>query len=88
MIHHSVFLRDLMVQGRIVPSRSIDRQVAFHDSCYLGRYNDLYDAPRQALRSIPGITVNEPEKTRERGFCCGAGGGGMWLEIPGKRIIV
>jgi len=86
VIHHSVFLRDLMAQGRIVPSRSIDRQVAFHDSCYLGRYNDLYDAPRQALRSIPGITVNEPEKTRERGFCCGAGGGGMWLEIPGKRI--
>ena len=84
--HHAVFLRDLISQGRIVPSKPINRLVAFHDSCYLGRHNDLYDAPRSALLSIPGITVNEPLKSREKGFCCGAGGGGMWLEVPGKRI--
>ncbi len=86
VVHHSVLLRDLIAREKIVPSRSTNRLVAFHDACYLGRYNDLYDAPRQVLRSVPGITINEPEKTRERGFCCGAGGGGMWLEVPGKRI--
>jgi Fe-S oxidoreductase/nitrate reductase gamma subunit len=86
VLHHSVFLRDLIARGRIVPSRPINRLVAFHDSCYLGRHNDLYDAPRSALQAVPGITVNEPLQSRERGFCCGAGGGGMWLEVPGKRI--
>jgi len=86
VIHHSVLLQDLIAQGKIVPSKSTNRLVAFHDSCYLGRHNDLYDAPREALQAVPGITVNEPEKSRERGFCCGAGGGGMWLEVPGKRI--
>jgi Fe-S oxidoreductase/nitrate reductase gamma subunit len=86
VIHHSVLLRNLIETGKIKPSKPINRLVAFHDSCYLGRHNDIYDAPRETLRSIPGITVNEPEKSREKGFCCGAGGGGMWLEIPGKRI--
>ncbi|MDX1814967.1 MAG: heterodisulfide reductase-related iron-sulfur binding cluster [Thermodesulfobacteriota bacterium] len=86
VIHHSVLLRNLIEEGKITPTKPINRLVAFHDSCYLGRHNDIYDAPREALQSIPGITVNEPEKSRERGFCCGAGGGGMWLEIPGKRI--
>lgn len=86
VIHHSVLLRDLIEAGKITPSKPINRQVAFHDACYLGRHNDIYDAPREMLQSIPGITINEPEKSRERGFCCGAGGGGMWLEIPGKRI--
>jgi Fe-S oxidoreductase/nitrate reductase gamma subunit len=86
VIHHSVLLRNLIEEGKITPAKPINRLVAFHDSCYLGRHNDIYDAPREALQSIPGITVNEPEKSRERGFCCGAGGGGMWLELPGKRI--
>ena len=86
VIHHSVLLHDLIGTGKITPSKPVNRLVAFHDSCYLGRHNDIYDAPRETLLSLPGITVNEPEKSREKGFCCGAGGGGMWLEIPGKRI--
>jgi Fe-S oxidoreductase/nitrate reductase gamma subunit len=86
VIHHSVLLRDLMARGRLAPSKPVNRLVAFHDSCYLGRHNDFYDAPREALGAVPGITINEMEKNRERGFCCGAGGGGMWLELPGKRI--
>lgn len=86
VIHHSVLIRDLVAQGRLSPVKPINRLAAFHDSCYLGRHNDLYDAPREAVLSVPGITLNEPDKTRENGFCCGAGGGGMWLELPGKRI--
>jgi Fe-S oxidoreductase/nitrate reductase gamma subunit len=85
-VHHTVLLRDLIAEGRLSPAKPVNRLVAFHDSCYLGRHNDLYDAPREALASVPGITINEMAKNRERGFCCGAGGGGMWLELPGKRI--
>ncbi len=85
-IHHSVLLRELVAQGKLVPSRPVERLVAYHDSCYLGRHNDLYDAPREVLRAVPGIVLQEPDRTREKAFCCGAGGGGMWLEIPGKRI--
>lgn len=86
VVHHSVLLRDLIAGGKLSPSKAVNRLVAFHDSCYLGRHNDLYDAPREALGAVPGITINEMEKNRERGFCCGGGGGGMWLELPGKRI--
>ncbi len=86
VVHHSVLIRELVAQGKLVPKKPINRLVAFHDSCYLGRHNDIYDAPREILAAVPGLTVNEPEKRRETGFCCGAGGGGMWLELPGKRI--
>ena len=86
VVHHSVLLRDLVAQGKLVPKKPINRLVALHDSCYLGRHNDIYEAPREVLAAVPGLTVNEPPKSRETGFCCGAGGGGMWLELPGKRI--
>jgi len=88
VIHHSTFLADLVAQGRLKPSRRVDKKVVYHDSCYLGRYNEVYDAPRDALRSIPGLTVLEPKATRDRGMCCGAGGAQMFKEEePGKERV-
>ncbi|MCC7293153.1 MAG: (Fe-S)-binding protein [Phycisphaerales bacterium] len=80
VVHHTSFLADLVRQRKLTPIQRLDRKVAYHDSCYLGRYNDEYDAPREVLRSIPGLTVLEPEATRDRGMCCGAGGAQMFKE--------
>jgi Fe-S oxidoreductase/nitrate reductase gamma subunit len=84
--HHSRFLSELLKAGRLATSRPLDGPVAFHDSCYLGRYNGIYDPPRELLSAISGLDVVEAENRRARSFCCGAGGGAMWLELPGQRI--
>jgi Fe-S oxidoreductase len=80
VVHHTDFLLDLVRRGKLEPQKEVSATVAYHDSCYLGRYNDIYDSPREILRSIPGVTVVEPEDTRDRGMCCGAGGAQMFKE--------
>jgi len=92
VVHHSDYLARLLAEGR-VPLDSEDGRklvVSYHDSCYLGRYNDVYDSPREAIRrSLPVVTIAEPVRTRDRGLCCGAGGGRMFMEErTGKRINV
>ncbi|MCA9250247.1 MAG: (Fe-S)-binding protein [Phycisphaerales bacterium] len=80
VVHHTDLLAKLIREGRLKPTQAIDSNVVYHDSCYLGRYNEIYDAPREVLRSIPGLNVLEAKDTRDRGMCCGAGGAQFFKE--------
>ncbi len=87
--HHTELLDQLVKEGKLTPQHRVEETITFHDSCYLGRYNEVYDAPREILKSIPGVSLVEMERNREDAMCCGAGGGLMWMEEHvGNRINV
>jgi Fe-S oxidoreductase len=89
VIHHTEFIAELIREGKLKPVRTVDKKVTYHDPCYLGRYNDVYQAPRTILSSIPGLNFIELERSRRESFCCGGGGGHMWLEENvGTRINI
>ncbi len=87
VLHYTQFLKDLISQGKLKLTKPIDKVITYHDSCYLGRGNELYDVPRSIIQSIPGLKMVEMERNRGTSFCCGAGGGRMWMEEKiGTRI--
>jgi Fe-S oxidoreductase len=87
--HHTEIMYKLLQEGRIKPTKEVPEAIAYHDSCYIGRYNKIYDIPRDILKAIPGVNLLEMERSREDAMCCGAGGGLMWMEEKqGKRVNV
>jgi Fe-S oxidoreductase/nitrate reductase gamma subunit len=87
VIHHTEFINDMIRSGKLNMKGAKDLgNLVFHDSCYLGRYNGIYEAPRNVIASVTGNVPIEMERRIDRSFCCGAGGGRMWMEESGKRI--
>jgi len=84
--HHSQLLASLIENGKLTFSREINKKVIYHDPCFLGKQNGVYDEPRKVIESIPGVKLVEFDRSRERSLCCEGGGGRMWIDIPGERL--
>ena len=87
VMHHTQLLERLLAEGKLRPQNPVEQNITYHDPCYLGRHNEVYDEPRGVLGSVPGVSVTEMHRHRRTGFCCGAGGARMWMEEKiGTRI--
>ena len=89
MLHHSQYIGKMISEGKLKPTKDLNETITFHDSCYLGRWNNVYEQPRAVLTSIPKVNLVEMRQNHDQGMCCGAGGGRMWMEEHiGSRINV
>jgi Fe-S oxidoreductase len=87
VIHYTQYLAQLIKEGRLKLSKELNKKVTYHDPCYLGRHNSIYEEPREILRSIPGLELVEIADSRQKSLCCGGGGGRIWLETKkGERL--
>jgi Fe-S oxidoreductase len=87
VIHHSQLIDELIKEGKVRVNKVAEKKMAYHDSCYLGRYNDIYEQPRDVVKHVSQSSPVEMERSRASGFCCGGGGGRFWMEEKvGKRI--
>ena len=80
VVHTSQYFPQLINEGRLKPTKEYKKQVTYHDPCYLGRHNQIYDEPREALKSIPGLELSEMSESRQNSLCCGMGGSRIWME--------
>jgi Fe-S oxidoreductase len=89
VFHHSQFIAKLISEGRVKPTKPVEETITFHDSCYLGRWNNIYEQPRAVLNALPAARTVEMKANHDQSMCCGAGGGRMWMEEKiGKRVNV
>jgi Fe-S oxidoreductase len=91
VIHHTEFIDQLINEGKIQVSEETKKSlnVVYHDSCYIGRLNDIYEEPRNVLKGVKGLNVIDPARSKDKGFCCGAGGAQMFMEeTEGKRVNI
>ena len=84
--HYTQYLSNLIDAGKLKFSRRIEKKITYHDPCFLGKQNNIYDEPRRVLEEIPGVRLVEMDRSRQKSLCCEGGGGRMWIDIPGQRL--
>ena len=87
VVHHTELLDELIKAGKLKPKKEINKELTYHDPCYIGRHDNNYKAPRDIIKSIPGMSLKEMDKSKDKARCCGMGGGNMWYEVDeGKHL--
>jgi Fe-S oxidoreductase len=82
VVHISQYIFELIKEGRLELTKEFGKKITYHDPCYLGRHNGIYDEPREVLKKVPGLKLVEMAEAREDSLCCGGGGGGIWMDRP------